>query len=92
MCWVGGGEAGLERHAADNMYLCITFTSPGAKHAEVADAFVSFAILIFFSSGCFPKKRTLKWLDYGERKKEEIITVHFIFIEEFNEINNNNIQ
>ena len=54
--------------------------------------FVSFAILIFFSSGCFPNKRTLKCLDYGERKKEEILTVHFIFMEEFTETNNNNIQ
>ena len=59
LCWVGGGEAGLEGHAPGNLYLCDTLTSPGAEHAEVGDAFVSFAIFIFFSSGCFPKKRTL---------------------------------
>ena len=47
-CWVGGGEAGLEGHALGNLYLCDTLTSPGAEHAEVGDAFVSFAFIFYF--------------------------------------------
>ena len=47
--------------------------------------------LFFFSSGCFPKKRTLKCRGAMAMGKKEILTAHFIFIEKFTEIYSNNI-